>query len=45
MPASLRLDSTGGYGTSALFLWPDDPKQRRWKLSVTVRRKPAPVLR
>ncbi|HEX8956346.1 MAG TPA: hypothetical protein VF798_08735 [Burkholderiaceae bacterium] len=33
-----------GYDTSGLFLSTDDPGQRRWKLSITLRRKPAPVL-
>jgi hypothetical protein len=34
-----------GYNTSGLFLSTDDPEQRRWKLSITLQRKAAPVLR
>lgn len=34
-----------GYDTSGLFLSTDDPEQRRWKLRITLRRKPALVLR
>ena len=34
-----------GYSTSGLFLSTDDPEQRRWKLSITLQRKPAPAMR
>ena len=34
-----------GYSTSGLFLSTYDPEQRRWKLSITLQRKPAPQLR
>lgn len=33
-----------GYKTSGLFLSTYDPEQRRWKLNITLQRKPAPAL-
>ncbi len=40
-----RVLAGPGYHTSGLFLSTEDSEQRHWKLSITLQRKPAPVLR